>query len=539
VSPTATHEPPSLVGRVLADRYRVTARIARGAMGEVYRAEQFALGRTVAVKLLRPRGTIDEAAEVRARFLREASGLARLSHPNTVRILDFGFVDPHQIDEDTTDPAVPGSLEAIPYLVMEYIAGRTLRSLTKEGPLPVHRAIHIAAQVAGSLREAHHVGLLHRDLKPSNILIAAGADGEDVVKIIDFGLVKDVANAGDADLTAVGLVVGTPLYLAPEIVSGHPASTAADVWSVGVLLYVMLAGGPPFPQTRDHVATMLAVLQEEPTPLRDHPHLAHLPEAIVQLVAACLAKDPEDRIADGQQLAVALRLAERALVDARFAADPLVVERGIVQTSESFGSSTLRAPVPVMNVPPVATVAPRSGATAAAASPWWGLIALSFALLGLLGWWLIFVGPSVDPAPTTPISPVAPQAAAPSTAPAPEPPVQPGPRAAAPARQVAAPPAAQPAAAATKPPAKPAAATAKPATTAAPPARPAAPLPEPARVAPAEPAPVEPAAPSPAEPVEPASAEPVEPAPAGPADPAPAGAAPDARRGGDLRNPFD
>jgi serine/threonine-protein kinase len=508
--------PNDLVGRVISDRYRVISLLARGAMGEVYKAEQIQLGRLVAMKVLKPRGASAETNEVRGRFLREASGLARLTHHNTVRILDFGVLkDLHPAanaapvqqpsgDEASEEP--DAGPDEYPYLIMEYVQGQTLRSIVRAGPLAPHRALHIALQIAGSLREAHQEGLLHRDLKPSNILISVDADGNDLVKVIDFGLIKDMSDSGADELTSVGVVVGTPLYVAPEMITGSSVDARADVWGVGVLLYQMLSGRTPFPQGRDLAITLHAVLTQTPPSLTTLPHLGTLPPLLVQIVETCLQKPPAQRFADAHQLLIALRIAERSLDEA--SPEPLTVEGGVVAQPEGFGTATMQPtrlppapPEPEPEPPPEPPPARSRLAPIAAV--------LMLLILGIGAW--LALGTSAPPPAELPVvaavAPPPPVAAAVAEPPAP--PV-------APPEPVAAP---QPAAAPREPEPKPAA---KPAPK---------PAPKPAAKPETKPAP-----PPPPPAAKPAPAPPAEaPKPA----PAPAPAPAPTQRKDDLKNPFE
>ncbi|HMV32631.1 MAG TPA: protein kinase, partial [Gemmatimonadales bacterium] len=417
---------------MIADRYRIIALIARGAMGEVYRAEQIQLGRLVAVKVLKPRGTRRENDEIRARFLREAAGLARLTHHNTVRILDFGVLrDPRTADASTDDDPA----EDRPYLVMELVVGRTLRTVLRDGPLAPQRALRIAIQIAASLREAHQEGLLHRDLKPSNILVGVDGDGHDLVKVIDFGLVKDLSSSSEeADLTAVGLVIGTPLYVPPEVVIGSHVDARADVYGLGVLLYQMLAGRPPFPEHGEIADILRRVVVLDVAPLRSLPHLAELPPLAEWVVQRCMDKQPPRRFRDAHQALVALRAAERAVAEPEQAPASLTLSDGVV-TLPDPGSGSSQAPLTAMPDGAIthsgtsqATLVP--GALRASGVPIvWLLAGFSALALVVVAWLLIRPGPTAT-APPEAISPPAmaiapPTAIAPSVTPNEAPPVAP------------------------------------------------------------------------------------------------------------------
>jgi serine/threonine protein kinase len=214
-----------LIGRLINDRYRIASLVARGGMGRVYRAEQAPLGREVALKVLHPRYEGDHDPEFQRRFFLEASTCAKLSHPNTVTIFDYGRTE-----------------DDIYYIAMELLEGRTLhRAVRTDGPFAPQRAMHIARQVCRSLREAHKSGLVHRDLKPANVFLMRHGDEEDFVKVLDFGLVKDIETP-DEDLTETGLFMGSPKYMSPEQIRGENVDGRCDVYALGVMLYEMLTG---------------------------------------------------------------------------------------------------------------------------------------------------------------------------------------------------------------------------------------------------------------------------------------------------------
>ena len=221
-------EADPLIGRLINGRFKIVSVIARGGMGKVYKAEQSPLGRICALKVLSPKYEGDRDPEFHKRFFLEASTAAKLSHANTVTIFDYG-----QSDE-------------IYFIAMEYIEGRTLhRTLREEGPFDEKRTAHVAGQICRSLREAHGLGVVHRDLKPGNILLCDRADENDVVKVLDFGLVKDVTGEHE-DLTQAGLFMGSPKYMAPEQILGGEISSRTDIYSLGVMMFEMLTGKVPF-----------------------------------------------------------------------------------------------------------------------------------------------------------------------------------------------------------------------------------------------------------------------------------------------------
>ena len=204
------------------NRYEKTGRIATGGMGEVWRARDTVLGREVAVKVLKPEYAGD--ATFRSRFETEARHAASLHHPNIATVFDFG----EEAAEDGGSPR--------PYLVMELVSGKPLSDLIQRGrPMAPERVRGLVAQIAAGLAQAHAIGIVHRDIKPANVLVTP--DGH--VKITDFG----IARAADGvALTSTGEVIGTPHYLSPEQAEGRPATTASDVYALGVLLFECLTG---------------------------------------------------------------------------------------------------------------------------------------------------------------------------------------------------------------------------------------------------------------------------------------------------------
>ncbi len=265
--------------RVLAGRLRQP--IARGGMAEVWEATDEILGRPVAIKILLPQLAAD--ASFRERFRREAIAAARLAHPNVVATFDTG------IDS------------GVAYIVMELVKGRTLHQvLAAEGPLPPHRAVQIAVQVAAALDYAHRHGVVHRDVKPANILLG----DDDQVKVADFGIAKAAVRGVPAgDLTASGSIVGTAKYLSPEQVRGDAVDGRADIYALGVVLYEMLCGRAPFVGETD-VATALQHVHNQP--LSPRQVRAGIPRPLEAVVMRALSKSPSARYATAADMQSAL-----------------------------------------------------------------------------------------------------------------------------------------------------------------------------------------------------------------------------------------
>jgi|GEM_PF-1546800 len=256
---------------LLAGRYRLECQIAAGGVGEVWRAEDTVLTRTVAVKLLR--AELASQAETLARFRAEARHAGALSHPAIARVYDYG------------DPVPPHPA----FLVMELVDGPSLAAVLTAGPLGAAQTMDVVAQVASGLQTAHAAALVHRDIKPGNLLLAA--DGQ--VKITDFGVAHV---AGSVPVTSTGIVMGTPAYIAPERVSGASATPASDLYSLGVVAYECLAGTAPFTGKPLEVA-----VAHRDLPLPPFPHA--VPAEVARLVGELTAKDPAARPASAEEVA--------------------------------------------------------------------------------------------------------------------------------------------------------------------------------------------------------------------------------------------
>jgi len=279
------------LGRVLGGKYRLESRIGQGSTGSVYAAVQEPLGRQVAVKVLE---LVDANSQMqslaKARFLREASLLSKLSHPNTVRVFDYGTFEEHS------------------WLAMELCRGRPLSDLMGASPMHPLRLVRIVVQVCGSLQEAHELGLVHRDLKPANILVETAEDGSDRAKVVDFGLVKPFDDS--EQLTARGLLVGTPMFMSPEQVRGqHDIDPRSDLYALGVLLYRGLTGEYPFDQS-SIANVLIAHVQDPPRPF---PPGIDVPRSLRRLVALLLEKDRARRPDSVATVAHQLELIERVL----------------------------------------------------------------------------------------------------------------------------------------------------------------------------------------------------------------------------------
>ncbi|MEO6878469.1 MAG: protein kinase, partial [Gemmatimonadaceae bacterium] len=264
-----------MIGRVIADRYLVLARLGEGGMGRVYLAEHVKMTRQCAIKVMNP--SLMHDSESLARFAREASSAARILHPNVAAVFDYGEAD------------------KIVYLVMEYVDGDSLSAiLTQDGALNPRRAIDIARQIADGLSAAHELGIVHRDLKPDNVIVTRTRAGNETPKIVDFGIAKALSDSAEDALTQSGLVIGTPEYMSPEQLLGDPVDARSDIYGLGCILYQMLTGTQPFAaESREQMIRRR--LHEAPPHVRDV--LPDLPRRLDTLIVHMLARSPGDRLA--------------------------------------------------------------------------------------------------------------------------------------------------------------------------------------------------------------------------------------------------
>ena len=303
---------------MLNKRYRLLSPLGAGGMAVVYKAQDLALGRLVAVKILREPLTSDP--DFLARFQQEARAAANLAHPNIVTVHDFGRDGGRY------------------YIVMEYIEGKDLKTLIKEGsPFKPDRALDLAIQICGGIGYAHRAGLVHCDVKPQNILVTA--DGR--VKVADFGIAKALASIQPGETTDV--VWGSPQYYSPEQAAGEAPTPASDVYSIGVVLYEMLAGRLPFVASTQQALAMMHLRDEPPRLTLFNPSL---PETLERVVHKVLAKEPSARYRTADQLG-------RILISYR--------ERGLETTG---GQPPAETPVhgapPLPGLPPAPEILPEA-----------------------------------------------------------------------------------------------------------------------------------------------------------------------------------
>ena len=314
----------SLVGTTVAERYRIDALLGAGGMGAVFRAHHLLLKRDVAVKVLHPELGANE--DISKRFDREAQSAARLDHPNVIPVTEFG--------------STPTGMK---YMVMQLLSGRELSELLT-GPIDALRAIELEIQILRGLEHAHGKGVIHRDLKPENVFVTVDHEGEEVLKLVDFGIAKIVDEDETQDgkpLTRMGLVFGTPHYMSPEQATGSSIDQRTDIYSAGVILYQMLAGRLPF-EHDDPVSLIRMQVTVDPPPLPDS-----VPPRLRRVVGLMMAKGRDQRYPDARSARKALQAVQAALAAEAGVPIPMASEdTGVVDPSELFADHELHTPLP-------------------------------------------------------------------------------------------------------------------------------------------------------------------------------------------------
>ncbi len=271
------------LGRVLAEQYRIDALLEHGGMGAIYRGLQLSVNRPVAIKLIA--ANVERSVEHVVRFRREAEAMAKLRHPNTVRIFDFGVTEQGQL-----------------FMVMELLIGRDLEHyLAQVHVLTLPQALGIVRQVAQSLSEAHAEGIVHRDLKPANVFLSRVEGGDSFVKVMDFGIAGLDETKHSTQLTKAGAIVGTPAYMSPEQAQGLPVDGRADLYSLGIVLFEMLAGRSLFDAT-SAVSLLIAQITLPPPPIAEVCPKLREHKRVQALLDGLLAKSPEDRLTSAAEL---------------------------------------------------------------------------------------------------------------------------------------------------------------------------------------------------------------------------------------------
>ena len=305
------------IGVVVQNRYRILERLADGSMGVVYRGERLQIGRQVAIKFLHASYAQDK--QFIQRFERETVVMSRLTHPHCVSVIDFGVED-------------------APYVVMEFVAGVTLKSLLEGGRLPVERAAGMTRQILAGLAHAHSQGIVHRDIKPANVMLTEATGTGDHVRILDFGLAT-LRGAGASDLSQTAIVVGTPNYMSPEQSLATKVDARSDIYSTGVVLFELLTGEKPF--SAEDTFQLLELHRSAPVPrLAEVAPSAAFPGGMQEVIDRALAKDPADRFASAIEFAEAL---EACLGSGRPAPEPAAGRRSEL----AFAPTTaMKAPSP-------------------------------------------------------------------------------------------------------------------------------------------------------------------------------------------------
>ncbi len=280
-----------LIGRVINGRFEVISRLGAGGMGIVYRARQVGMDRIVAIKtLLKDRATDDKVVQ---RFKNEARAVSRLNHPNTIRIYDFG-----QMEDGTL------------YFAMELLEGRSLdRAIRQDGPFAARRTLHVMAQMADSLAEAHSKGIVHRDLKPENVYLSQVGDDPDFVKVLDFGVARmREQDSSQGTMTQAGVIFGTPRYMAPEQARTMAVDARADIYALGIIWYELLTGRTPF-DADSPLAILMKHIQDHVPPMAVARPDVSVPAEVEAMVMKCLEKSPDRRFQTAAALGVEIRSA--------------------------------------------------------------------------------------------------------------------------------------------------------------------------------------------------------------------------------------
>ena len=288
---------PSLVGQVLDGRYRIVKLIGEGGMGEVYAAEHVHIEKKFAIKLLKQE--IVSNAEAVTRFRQEARSSSSIGHRNIIAIEDFGQLNDGRI-----------------YMCMELLNGAALNDLIQQ-PMGADRLLNILIQTGHGLAAAHAKGIVHRDMKPENIFVTIDAQGQDVPKILDFGIAKVSGNDGGNHLTRTGTIFGTPFYMAPEQALGNPVDARTDIYAMGVIMYECFAGSLPF-QGESFMGILTQHITSEPEPVAQRAAKAGraLPMGLAEIITRCMQKSPDQRYRTMDELVAALVAVYRGIAGA-------------------------------------------------------------------------------------------------------------------------------------------------------------------------------------------------------------------------------
>ena len=384
---SAKQKAAAYVGQVVSGRYRVESVVALGGMGAVFRAEHVHMRKQVALKLLHP--MTENLPELVARFERESIVGAHVSHHNVCQATDFGCLE-----------------DGSHYLVLEYVQGRTLYEVLKDGRLDAPRAAEIARQMAAGLGAAHKLGIVHRDVKPANVMLCDGPRIE--VKIVDFGLARLPKERFHVDekvaVTAAGTVFGTVAYMAPELALGmHKVDHRSDLYALGVILYEMLAGKRPH-EAPDAAALFKLIRTQQPPPIAERAPGAEVPPELEAIARKLLEKKPDARYQSAEELIEALDDAcppeQDPVPPARASGRGARSERGVAEVADLGDASPPPAPAALDSIP--GARAPRASG---GSRPW--LVAALLVLVGLAGvrelapnvWGSVMGRPAASPGP--------------------------------------------------------------------------------------------------------------------------------------------
>lgn len=379
-----------VVGTVVAGRFEVLRVLGKGGMGTVYEARQVAMNRRVALKLIHPHVVLSQAGV--ERFEREMQATARIRHPNTIQVYDYGQTEDGRL-----------------YLAMELLEGRTLAEVIRdEGPLAFERVVHIGTQVARALHAAQSEGIVHRDLKPDNIMLSDRYGERDQLKVLDFGIAHFL-DSSDAQLTTDGAIIGTPAYMAPEQATGVAVDARTDLYALGVVLYEMVTGGAPF-RAPTTVSVLVMHVQVPPRPPSE---LVEVPEALEALILDLLAKSPADRPPSAAAVIERLRAMapeaaggtgpRRAPPDSSGSSEPVVVAASADRAPASAARPPAPGAAPKAAASAVAPAAPSASDAVSSGRGVWVAMALIVggvlvvaSLIGGVVWWALGGGPIAD-----------------------------------------------------------------------------------------------------------------------------------------------